>query len=113
MPHSAPPPVPTTAAPPVSSPAPRKIYVTTFVEKGELGLGLDLGKAKTGHGQVLRFKELPPGVVNPASLCDPPIMIGDVILGVNRTRCDTLSDAVKVIRGASGRIELTFEREIF
>ena len=101
--------MPTTAAPP----APRKVYVTTFVEKGEHGLGLDLGKAKTGHGQVLRFKELPPGVVNPASLCNPPILIGDIILGVNRTRCDTLSDAVKVIRGATGPIELTFEREIF
>lgn len=108
LPSQAPPPVPTTAPPP----APRKVYVTTFVEKGELGLGLDLGKNRTGHGQVLRFKEFPPGVVNPASLCNPPIIVGDVIIGVNRTRCDTLSDAVKVIRGATGTIELTFEREI-
>lgn len=108
LPSGAPPPVPSMPAPTAT----RKVYVTTFVEKGELGIGLDLGKNKAGQGQVLRFKEFPPEVVNPASLCSPSILIGDVIIGVNRIQTVSLSDAVKVIRGAIGTIELTLEREI-
>jgi C-terminal processing protease CtpA/Prc len=90
----------------------RKIYVTTSVEKGELGIGLDLGKSRSGQGQVLRLKEFPPEAVNPASQCNPPIAVGDVIVAVNGQACDTLAESVKIIRGAVGVVQLTFEREI-
>jgi C-terminal processing protease CtpA/Prc len=88
------------------------VYVTTAVEKGELGIGLDLGKAKTGQGQVLRLKEFPPDVVNPASLCNPAIQVGDVIVAVNGVACESLAESVKIIRAAVGSVQLTFERVV-
>jgi hypothetical protein len=104
--QSAPPP------PPPASTATRKIYVTTTVAKGELGIGLDLGKAKTGQGQVLRLKEFPPDVVNPASVCNPAIQVGDVIVAVNGVACESLAESVKIIRAAVGSVQLTFERDV-
>lgn len=98
--------------PPPASPITRKVYVTTAVEKGELGIGLDLGKAKTGQGQVLRLKEFPPDVVNPASLCNPAILVGDVIVAVNGVACESLAESVKIIRAAVGSVQLTFERVV-
>lgn len=100
--------------PPGGSPAvaTRKVYVTTAVEKGELGIGLDLGKSKTGQAQVLRLKEFPPEAVNPATLCNPPIQVGDVIVAVNGVQCASLAEAVKVIRAAVGLVQLTLEREV-
>lgn len=90
----------------------RKALVTTCVEKGELGIGLDLGKSKTGQGLVLRFKDFPPEVVNPASLCNPAIAVGDVIVAVNGVPCASLSETVKIIRSTEGVIQLTLEREV-
>lgn len=113
-------PVATSSMPPVASLAQtslpqsdtHKALVTTTVRKGELGIGLDLGKSKTGQGQVLRFKDLPAEVVNPASLCNPPILVGDVIVAVNSVPCASLSETVKIIRSAEGVIQLTLEREV-
>lgn len=106
--------MPAPAPPSAGSPAPlpRKVYVTTTVAKGELGIGLDLGKSRTGQGQVLRLKEFPPETVNPASLCNPAILVGDVIVAVNGLQCASLAESVKVIRAAVGVVEITFEREV-
>eukprot|EP01038_Epipyxis_sp_PR26KG_P006403 gene6403-8814_t len=88
-----------------------KIIVKTFVEKGEHGVGLDIGKNKdNGSAYVLRLKEFADGVVNPASLCQPPIMPGDVIVAVNGVQCKLFADAVNVIRAASGTVEFSLER---
>jgi len=96
----------TANAPPSST----KSQITTSVHKGESGIGLDLGKNKLGMGQVLRFKEFVG--VNPASLCNPPIQVGDVIVAVNGTSCASLSDTVRLIRGTqAGALVLTLERE--
>ena len=112
VPRVAPPPVPAAPAPALAQAdqSTPKTQVVTRVEKGELGIGLDLGKAKTGQAQVLRLKEFPPEVVNPASLCNPAIRVGDVIVGVNGEPCTSRPEAVKVIRAAVGVVQLTLER---
>lgn len=85
--------------------------VTTSVEKGDLGIGLDLGKSPAGEAQVLRLKELPPGVVNPASLSVPAILPMDVIVAVDGQPCATFAEAVKLIRATGlGKVQLTLER---
>jgi C-terminal processing protease CtpA/Prc len=85
--------------------------VVTAVDKGEQGIGLDLGKTKEGAASVLRLKDFPPDVVNPASLCSPAILPGDVIVAVNGQPCATFADAVKLIRATgSGKVQLTLER---
>jgi len=114
VPRVAPPPVPAAPAPALAQAdqSTPKTQVVTRVEKGELGIGLDLGKAKTGQAQVLRLKEFPPEVVNPASLCNPAIRVGDVIVGVNGEPCSSLAEAVKVIRAAVGVLQLTLERNL-
>ena len=113
-PTHAPPPVPARPPPadPSLAPLTRIVHLTTAVVKGELGIGLDLGKSRSGQGQVLRFKPFPPEVPNPASLCNPAIVVGDVIVGVNGLRCDSLSETVKIIRGTQGTVEITLEREV-
>lgn len=94
-----------------------KYIFSTMIMKGEQGMGLDLGKTKLtwdqGRSLVLRFKDFPNGEVNPALRCNPAIHIGDVIIAVNDISCETLSDAVKVIRGLSiGNVKLTLERTL-
>ena len=94
-----------------------KYIFSTMIMKGEQGMGLDLGKTKLtwdqGRSLVLRFKDFPNGEVNPALRCNPAIHIGDVIIAVNDIPCETLSDAVKVIRGLSiGNVKLTLERTL-
>jgi len=94
-----------------------KHIFSTIIMKGEHGMGLDLGKTKLiwdqGRSLVLRFKDFPSGEVNPALQCNPAIHIGDVIIAVNDVPCETLSDAVKIIRGLSiGNVKLTLERTI-
>lgn len=83
--------------------------LTTTVVKGEFGIGLDLTKSKDGFAQVVKLKDLG-GVVNPASICNPPIMPGDCILSVNGEKCITFADAVKLIRGAPSAVTLTIQR---
>ena len=112
MPPPPPPqPMSVPGSPPPSTPR-RVTTFTTSVEKGELGIGLDLGKSKTGLGLVLRLKEFPADTINPASVCNPPIYAGDVIIAVNGISCSSLSETVKIIRAAAGALQLTFEREV-
>lgn len=79
--------------------------------KGEHGIGLDLTKNSDGAAVVTKLKDLPPGVVNPASQCAIPIMAGDVIVAVNGQPANTFSEAVKLIRSAQGAVVLTFMRK--
>jgi hypothetical protein len=88
------------------------IVITTTVEKGPLGIGLDLCKSASGMGQVLKMKEFPPDVANPALLSTLAIQVGDVIVAVNGMQCPSLSETVKVIRSAEGKIQLTLERYV-
>ena len=78
--------------------------------RGEHGLGLDLQKSPEGSTTVKKIKEMPPGVVNPALICYPPIKEGDHIIGVNGKKCASFADVVKEIRSAGGTIELVIER---
>lgn len=89
-----------------------KQTITTTVVKGDLGIGLDLGKNPDGSVSVVRFKDFPAGgPPNPATQCNPPIKLGDVIVGVNAVRCKLFADVVKNIRGLSnGNVTLVLER---
>lgn len=59
---------------------------------------------------IQRLKDLGPGIVNPAAMCNPPVLSGDAIVGVNGVEVKTFVDIVKAIRGATGRVELWIER---
>lgn len=98
---------PVTVSPPIS-PNGFKI-VRTSVVKGEHGIGLDLGKDSKGGIVIHRLKEMP-GLVNPASLCNPPILPGDKIIEVNGEKCYSFPECVQQLRSATGKIILTLER---
>jgi len=102
-------------APPVAPPAaviqnsgPK--IIRTSVIKGEYGIGLDLGKDSNGGIVIHRLKDMP-GVVNPASLCNPQIVPGDKIIEVNGEKCYSFPECVQQLRSAVGKITLTLERE--
>lgn len=106
----------TTTAPvaaPFTAAQPKKhIGYSTIVEKGSLGIGLDLSKMKDGRAAVARFKQFPEGNPNPAALAVPKIMAGDIIAAVNGKACNSFAEAVAAIRSAdAGSLELTFLRE--
>jgi hypothetical protein len=99
-----------TKAPAGVKPASPTIFKTTVV-KGDLGIGLDLSKNVDGGVSITRLKEMPPGVVNPASQCNPPIASGDIIIGVNGQMCTSFNDVVKLIRAAPmGPVQLSLQR---
>jgi hypothetical protein len=116
VPIPAPKPAAATAPPSAqarSAPNPNSLkIVTTSVVKGENGIGLDLVKSANGRPCIQKLKEMPAGVVNPASLCNPPIQPGDIIVGVNGKPSGLFSDTIKIIRGLeNGRpIHLQLER---
>lgn len=86
--------------------------INTAVMKGEHGIGLDLVKSSNGRACIQKLKEMPPGVVNPASLCTPAILPGDIIVGVNGKPSGLFADTIKMIRALeNGRpINLQLER---
>ena len=104
---SAPKPLPVPIAPSAA-----KRLVNTAVIKGELGVGLDLGKTPTGQAFVQKLKDFPPGTVNPASRSVPAIMPGDIIVGVDGVDCGQFSDVVTAIRSVdvAKTIKLKLER---
>lgn len=87
-------------------------HIVVSVTKGEHGIGLDLGKSATGMAAVQRLKEMPPGIVNPASLCKPAILPNDIIVEVNGSPAPTFMEAVKLIRASEGTIRLKLERHV-
>ena len=108
-PKATPPPIPATQ--PQSQPASKGVITTTVV-KGEQGIGLDLSKTPDGGVVIQKLKEMPPGVTNPASLCNPPILPGDVIIGVNGVDCAAFADAVKALKApqVGSKITLKLQR---
>jgi hypothetical protein len=84
--------------------------LTTTIAKGEHGIGLDLGKSKEGLAQVLKLKDMPAGVQNPAMVCSVPMAAGDIITAVNGNSCASFADTVKLIRSSEGTVTLTFRR---
>jgi C-terminal processing protease CtpA/Prc len=88
----------------------KKYYYRTVIQKGEYGIGLDLGKTEDGRVLVQRLKELPPGVINPASRANPPVKAGDFIVSVQGQTGLSFADTVKVIRSSTGGIDMGLER---
>jgi C-terminal processing protease CtpA/Prc len=96
-------------APSTPSVTEKQILSTTIV-KGKNGIGLDLGKDNEGMACVLRLKDIP-GEANPAMICIPPVMTGDVIIAVNGKQTKSFMDTVNLIRAiSSGNVSLTFIR---
>jgi PDZ domain len=68
------------------------------------------GKTTDGRVVIQRFKELPPGVVNPAQKAVPKIKPGDVIIGINGVRSENFAECVLAIRSCVGVVEIELER---
>lgn len=86
--------------------------VNTTILKGSLGIGLDLSVCPdTGRAIIRRYKKMPPGVINPASKCCPPIEFGDTIIAVNGQACPHLNDVVSLIKACHDEVALTLERK--
>lgn len=90
----------------------QKVTIITAVTKGAHGIGLDLTRTKTGEAQIMRLKEMPPNIQNPATLSDPAFQAGDVIVAVNGVNCPTFNEVVAAIRSGEGKINLTLDRLI-
>jgi S1-C subfamily serine protease len=84
---------------------------TVSIFKGENGLGMDINKMPDGGCIVKKIKEFPAGQVNPATACQPPVMAGDVIVGVNGKRVKDFAEVVKAVKSVSGAVMMTFERK--
>jgi hypothetical protein len=84
----------------------------TFIMKGPHGLGLDISKSIDGRVVVRRFKELPDGAPNPATVCNPPINIGDVITHVNGVPYFTVNEAAMAMKNSAATVLLTIERDL-
>ena len=80
--------------------------------KGPHGLGLDISKSIDGRVVVRRFKDLPDGVINPATLCNPPINVGDTITHVNGVPYFTVNDAAMAMKNSAATVLLTIERDL-
>jgi len=87
-----------------------KKIIKTVILKSEYGIGLDLVKTPDGGVAVQRLKDMPDGSPNPASICNPPVLVGDIIVGVNDQRFTQFADVVKAIRGCNLRVGLMLER---
>jgi hypothetical protein len=88
----------------------KKRSLKVIITKTEHGIGLDLIKTIDGGVSVQRLKDMPDGSPNPASICSPPVSVGDIIVGVNDSACTQFIDVVKAIRGSSVKVCLWLER---
>jgi hypothetical protein len=97
--------------PPTPPSSSKPASLKTSVIKGQYGIGLDLGKTVDGRAVVQKLKTMAAGVINPASLCNPAILSGDVIIAVNGNKFNSFPEIVKSLRSCpDGKIELTLER---
>jgi hypothetical protein len=99
-------------APPVASatpPAANSPFAVIII-KGEHGIGLDIGRTADSGCVIQRLKDMPPGVVNPASRCVPALVPGDLIIGVNGTKMVGFNDIVKAIRSSGEEVKLLVSR---
>lgn len=91
------------------SKAPSQQILTTTIVKGPHGIGLDLAKNADGQAYILKLKDIP-GVVNPASQCNPPMKAGDLIIAVNGQKSKNFMETVNLIRACGTNVQLTFLR---
>jgi hypothetical protein len=87
-----------------------RLVLKTTIAKSEFGIGLDLVKTADGGVAVQKLKDMPDGSPNPASVCSPPVLVGDLIVGVNDQACTQFTDVVKYIRGSNVKVCLWLER---
>ena len=87
-----------------------KVSLRTTIVKTEHGIGLDLVKTISGGVAVQKLKDMPDGSPNPAMMCNPPVLVGDLIVGVNDTACTQFLDVVKAIRSSPAKVCLWLER---
>ena len=59
---------------------------------------------------IKRFKVLPADVANPAQRAQPPLQVGDLIVGVNGVPCESFSKVVEAIRASPARVTLDLFR---
>ena len=102
-------PAPAVAAAPAATAATASPF-TAIIIKGEHGIGLDIGRTADSGCVIQRLKDMPPGVVNPASRCVPALVPGDVIIGVNGTKMVGFNDIVKAIRSSGEEVKLLVSR---
>ncbi len=100
---------------PVASPAPsaqagKKPLLKPVIVKTAHGIGLDIGKTASGGVVVSKLKDMPDGSRNPASMCNPPVLAGDVIVGVNGVSITDFASVVAAIKGSSSQVELWIQR---
>lgn len=84
--------------------------IETVIIKTEYGIGLDLAQCLDDRAVIRRFKDMPEGVTNPATLCDPPIEPGDVIDCVNGVPCPTIFHTAEAIKKSENIVKLTIHR---
>lgn len=82
-----------------------------MIIKSEFGIGLDLVKTNSGGVRVKSLKEMPNGLPNPASQCNPSVLAGDIIVGINGMSMKEFSEVVKAIRNSVERVEVWLERD--
>ena len=88
----------------------KNVLVETTVMKGDLGIGLDIRK-KNKMTEIAGFKKFPSWTSNPAQLCNPPILEGDCIVGINGTSVKTFSDTVRIMKDLpNGEVVLHLRR---
>ena len=88
----------------------KNVLVETTVTKGDLGIGLDIRK-KNKMTEIAGFKKFPSWTSNPAQLCNPPILEGDCIVGINGTSVKTFSDTVRIMKDLpNGEVVLHLRR---
>jgi hypothetical protein len=88
----------------------QKRLLKTIIIKSVHGIGLDITKTNDGGVLIQRLKEMPDGSPNPASICKPPVEVGDIIVGVNGREMRQFVDIVKAIRLCADQVELMLER---
>jgi hypothetical protein len=84
--------------------------IVTFITKTEHGIGLDLAQCLDDRAVIRRFKQMPEGVTNPATLSDPAVEPGDVIDCVNDIPCPTILHVAEAIRSSENIVKLTIHR---
>ncbi len=101
---------PSSGIAPVGAAVGGKKILKPVITKTAHGIGLDIGKTSTGGVVVSKLKDMPDGSKNPASLCNPPVLPGDIIVGVNGVSITDFASVVAAIKGSSSQVELWLQR---
>ena len=90
----------------------KKQLIKTIIIKTDHGIGLDIYKTNDNGVIIQKLKDMPEGVINPASQCNPAVLPGDIIVGVNGKSMKLFNEIVKAIRSCTGQVEIWLERKI-